>query len=323
MARRSGDGGHASATSRGDDLPPPPLPAHAGDAGRDGAAPTTPGGRGRGRGGGDGGDRDDDDGDGGDGAPKKRGKLVLVVAGALIAGLLIASMVLLGRSNAGRYFLRCGADHISAERGRSFPPWGSRPLGGPQWKAIKIPPDAECQSRETADLAELEGWYLDALVAQAQAKLTAKEVTAVDQAQQELEQALLLARDPERRDQRKEVDRLLGDVEYWRGRARVRAAIDTLEEAGARYDAAADKRPRHASDAAAWAGWVRHVARELAAGPGGTVAEPATGDGGAAPPHPEVPTGVALPVEEPSTAPAEPAPDAGVPPSLPRGGVLL
>jgi len=50
---------------------------------------------------------------------------------------------------------------------------------------------------------------------------------------------------------------------------------------------------------------------------------PVTGDGGAAPPHPEVPTGVALPVEEPSTAPAEPAPDAGVPPSLPRGGVLL
>ncbi len=264
-------------------------------------------------------DSDSDDDDGG-GPKKKRGKLGLVLAIGLLIGLLITSIVFIGSSNAGRYFERCHADTITAERGRSFPPWGSSRLSGPAWKPIAIPPGAECVSRETADPEELAGWFLEALVERAQAKLTAKEVTAVDQAQLELEQALLLARDPDRRDQRKEIDRLLGDVEYWRGKARVRAAIDTLEEAGRRYDAAADKRPRHASDAAAWAAWVRRVARDLAAGPGGVIAPLDAPDGER--PRPDVPVGVALPVEEPALQ----APDAGVPTvdaGLPQGGVLL
>jgi hypothetical protein len=262
-------------------------------------------------------DEDDED---EDRPTKKRGKLGLVVAVALLIGGLITAMVFVGSANADRYYQKCHADKITAERGRSFPPWGSSRLGGPMWKPIAIPPGAECVSRETSDPTELTGWYLEALVEQAQAKLTAKEVTAVDQAQVELEQALLLARDPDRRDQRKEIDRLLGDVEYWRGKARVRAAVETLEEAGKRYDAAADKRPRHASDAAAWAAWVRRVAKDLAAGPGGVVAPLDAPEGVT---KPDVPAGVALPVEDP--VPAE-APDAGVPAAdagLPQGGVLL
>ncbi len=266
-------------------------------------------------------DERDDERDEDDASPKKRGKLVLLLAAVFVLGLGIAALVFLGQSNADRYFQRCHPDKITAERGRSFPPWGSERLGGPTWKPIAIPPGAECVSRETSSPAELAGWYLEALVEQAQAKLTAKEVTAVDQAQVELEQALLLARDPERRDQRKEIDRLLGDVEYWRGQARVRAAIDTLDEAARRYDAATEKRPRHASDAAAWAAHVRRLARDLAAGPGGVVA-PLDAPAGE-PPRADVPVGTALPVEEPAPAPP---PDAGVAPidaGLPQGGVLL
>lgn len=251
---------------------------------------------------------------------RPRGRWPLVTAVALLAGGFIATLVLLGRSNSSRYVFHCGEQKISAEQGRSFPPWGSSRLGGAEWKPIEIPPGAECQTRETDDRAELEQWYLDALVEQAQAKLTAKEVTKVDRAQAELEQALLLSRDPERRDQRKEIDRLLGDVEYWRGAARVKVALDTLEEAAKRYDAAADKRPRHASDAAAWAEWLREVAAGLRAGPAGI--KRGTAGGPLEPPRPEAPTGVALPVEEPrpvDATPITPEIDAGIP----RGGVLL
>ena len=256
-----------------------------------------------------------------DGEKKPRGRWPLVAAVALLAGGFIATLVLLGQSNASRYVFHCGENRITAEQGRGFPPWGSERMGGAEWKPIEIPPGAECQTRETDDRAELEQWYLDALVEQAQAKLTAKEVTKVDRAQAELEQALLLSRDPERRDQRKEIDRLLGDVEYWRGAARVKVALETLEEAATRYDAAAEKRPRHASDAAAWAQWLREVAAGLRAGPAGLKKE---GPVGATepPPRPQAPTGVALPVEEPEVIDAAPI-TAPVDAGIPRGGVLL
>ena len=252
---------------------------------------------------------------------KPRGRWPLVAAVALLAGGFIATIVLLGRSNASRYRFHCGEARITAEQGRSFPPWGTARLGGAEWQPIDIPPGAECASRETDDRTELEQWYLEALVEQAQAKLTAKEVTAVDGAEAELEQALLLSRAPERRDQRKEIERLLGDVEYWRGAARVKAALETLEDAASRYEAAAEKRPRHASDAAAWAQWLREVAAGLRAGPAGAK-RPSGPVEPAEPARPSAPTGVALPVEEPApvdAAPITPPIDAGIP----RGGVLL
>ena len=255
-----------------------------------------------------------------DDAPKKRGKGALVLAIALIAAGAIATIVLLGRANGSRYVFHCGANRITAEEGRGFPPWGTRRMGGAAWKPIEIGPDVECRTRETGSLRQLESWYLEALVTQAQAKLTAKEVTGVDAAQDELEQALLLSRDPDRADQRKEIDRLMGDVEYWRATARVKSAIQTLEEAAHRYDAAVDKRPRHVSDSAAWAAWARQAADSLRAGPGGThVVGPAP----VAPTRTDVPTGVALPVEEPDSTEPDVAPVTPVDAGVPRGGVML
>src|SRR6185369_4656760 len=109
----------------------------------------------------------------------------------------------------------CSADKISVEEGRGFPPWGTRALDGPEWAPIPIPPQAECQTRETEDTNELERWYLDALVGQARAKLTARDVatgTGLDDAEKLLRQALLLARPPTRKDERDDIDRLLGNV---------------------------------------------------------------------------------------------------------------
>lgn len=260
-----------------------------------------------------------------DSGPRKSRKPVAISAIAIIVGLAIAALIFLGRANSEHYALRCEPDLVIAEQGRSFPPWGARELAGAEWKAIAIPPEAECKPRETDNPEELAAWFLGLLVDQASTLLTAREVTKVDLAEQDLKQGLLLARSPDRRDQRKEIERLLGDVAYWRALATLRDATGKLGDAAKQFEAAAAQLPRHVSDAAAWASYIRKVADELHVGPAGAH-QPAFP--GAALPlaeRPSAPAGVALPVEPdrsgsvPPVAPVATPPDAGAP----SGGVLL
>lgn len=265
---------------------------------------------------------------------RSRRRTIMVSAAATLVGLTIAAAVFLGRANASRYMLVCTADHVSPEQGRAFPPWGSHSLSGSEWRQLALPPNAECKPRETDDADELARWYLDMLVDRASTTLTAHDLlehipgpgaaatatNPLDIASAELEQALLLARAPERRDQRKDIERLQGDVEYWRAAARARDAAAALVESAKQFEVAAAHRPRHVDDASAWATFARKVADELHAGPNG--APPALP---AIPGEPRAPAppGVALPVEPPpagsdNNAAAAP-PDAGVP----TGGVLL
>jgi hypothetical protein len=253
---------------------------------------------------------------------------------ALVAtfGLAVAALVIVGRMNTDRYLLACEAERAVPQQGRGFPPWGTRALGGEAWRPLKITPETRCQPRETDDVRDLERLYLAMVLDQASALLTAREVTRLDEAEALLKQALLLTRPPEREseklaternERRAEIQRLLGDVTYWRASAKLRDAANALGEAAKQFDAAAEQRPRHMSDAAAWAGHARKLAQQLTSGPAG--ATPAAGSA-AAPPAPSepssAPTGTALPVE-PGAGPAEqapaPPPDAGAP----AGGVLL
>ena len=268
-------------------------------------------------------------------AKKPRRKTIVISAAVILAGLIVATLVFLGVSNSSRYLIQCKTDRISAERGRAFPPWGSRELSGAEWKPIALPPNAECRERETDDEVELAGWYLDLLVDRASTTLAARDLlekiplqadakgapSPLDGADAQLQQALLLARAPERRDQRKEVERLVGDVAYWRASLRLRDSAAALADAAKQFDAASAQRPRHATDASAWATFLRRVADELKAGPAGG---PAPSSFPPQPePHPTAPLGTALPVEPPPPdKPAAPPPvpiDAG----LPTGGVLL
>lgn len=272
-------------------------------------------------------DPGDDDGDD-DGPRKRRSRRTVVVAAlSILVGGGIAATIVLGKVNSARYLLACEAEEVVIEQGRAFPPWGTRALDDPQWKPLKIPPEAACHPRETEEPAELAGWYGRLLVDQATKLLTAREVTKVDDAEAILKQALLVSRslrtDDDAKNSRTEIDRLLGDVAYWRASARLRSAADTLVDAAKQFDAAATQRPAHSTDASEWAAYARRLSDELRAGPSGSKAaafpplpppERATG--------PTAPPGVALPVEpdrgEGSAAPAPP-PDAG----LPTGGVLL
>lgn len=137
-----------------------------------------------------------------------------------------------------------------------------------------------------------------------------------------LDQALLHARSPDRREQRRDVERLLGDVGYWRASAKLRDASTALTDAAKQFDAAAAQRPRHVSDASAWATYVRKLVEELRAGPNGALT--------AFPPTPTpiparepAPAGVALPVEPPAAGSASEPPPAPPDAGLPTGGVLL
>ncbi len=293
--------------------------------------------------------RGDDDGD--DPRAQRRGRRTMAIASlAIVGGLGTIVLVFLGRANAQRYLITCDASHAVAEQGRSFPPWGSRSLRGAEWTPIALPADAECQPRETGDVAELAKWYLDLLVARATTTLTARDLldsiaapnqpagNPLDTAAAQLDQALLLARDPDRRDERKEIHRLQGDVEYWRAAARLRDASAVLLEAARQFEDANQKHPRHATDAAAWASFLHRLAGELHAGPNGLA--PATGPAGTGPTGtrsepasaPAVPVGTALPVEPADGSDGSNASDgsggSGAPapppaPAVPSGGVLL
>lgn len=259
-----------------------------------------------------------------DPVPPKNRRTQVIAGLSLVAGLGIVALIFLGRANSDRYLLVCSTDRVTPEQGRSFPPWGSHPLAGPAWKPITLPPNAECTERETDTLAELEKLYLDQLVDRASTALASKtpldkqgSAAPLDVVSEELTQALLLARSPERRDQRKEIERLQGDVTYWRAMLRLRDAQAALVDAAKQFEAAAAQRPRHVTDADAWATHLRRLSDELRAGPGGT--PPADATSAPAPVEaPHAPMGSAMPVEP---APGEPPPtvDAGVP----SGGVLL
>jgi hypothetical protein len=283
-------------------------------------------------------DRDnlDEEGEPLDPEAKRRSRRTIVIATlSILAGLSAAALVFLGRANAQRYLIACGSSRVTAEQGRGFPPWGSHPMAGPEWKAITLPSNAECKPRETDDETQLGAWYLELLMERATTTLTSRTLldpvpaangvpasNPLDTVAEQLEQALLLARSPDRRDQRKEIERLQGDVDYWRASLRLRDASTVLADAAKQFDAAAAQRPRHVSDAAAWATFLRKLSDELRAGPNAqpTAQFPPVAVGSGAPP---APAGVALPVEPESSgagsAAPPPAPDAGVP----SGGVLL
>jgi hypothetical protein len=250
-------------------------------------------------------------------------RTMMLAGGALIAGIGIVARVFLGRANAQRYLITCSTTQVTPEQGRAFPPWGSHPLPGPEWKALALPPNAECTAHETDDIVELERLYLGVLVDRASTALAGENLldaatktapAPLDVASEELTQALLLARSPQSRDQRKEVERLQGDVQYWRAMARLREANAALTDATKQFEAAATARPRHVTDAGEWAGFLHKLVDELHAGPAGA----ATPAPVAAPTEtPSAPQGSALPVGETPSAP--PPVDAGIP----SGGVLL
>lgn len=274
--------------------------------------------------------RDDDDDDRGSGDRRGGRGGAIFAAITIVAGAGIAGLVLLGRVNHSRYVIKCTAEQVSVERGRSFPPWGTAPLTGSEWTPVKLPPEAACTPRETEDLPELSGWFAKLLEDQATALLTAREVSKVDEAEAVLKQALLVSRglatEDARIDTRERIERLLGDVSYWRASAKLKLAAAALDEAAKEYEAAAQQKPRYVTDASAWALYLHKLVDDLQLGPAGakpTAFAPALGPD-------KAPLGTELPIEPAGAGsgsgndvPAEPTPTPPAGSTAPTGGVLL
>jgi hypothetical protein len=263
----------------------------------------------------------------------RRQQLTLIGGAALF---ILASVgAVLGWMNNQRYYLVCGTRSITAEQG-SFWPWGRARLPGEAFGAIEG--DHPCTGLEFDNRSELEEAFLDALIEQATRLLTSGDPDKVASAEQQLVQALLLSRDPERGKKRAMAERLQGDVSYWRGAAEIQNALEVLSSSAGYFEEAATKRPRHSNDASAWAEHARYIGSEIDKGPKSLRKDESPKEEphfqGLTPPPPvaEDPKPDDPPAVNTSKV-AEPPVDAGMaqeppppPPAdagLPKGGVLL
>jgi hypothetical protein len=255
----------------------------------------------------------------------RRGWLMAIAAA--LATVAIGTGAVLAWLNSRHFYLECGDDEIRASRGRSWP-WGRTTMEGARWKPVPVAGRIECQSARFASEAALEAAFLEAVHARADALLARDELgdaAQIETAANLIEQGLVLSRSPEHRDARKELERLRGDVEYWRATSEVQSALAAIEAARARFADAAGHAPRHVRDADRWAGFLEQLLKRGRSGPGAFAAErarpeaasdlaPAGGDGETAP-RATAPDELPDPDAEPAK-PAAPAP-------IPRGGVLL
>jgi hypothetical protein len=192
----------------------------------------------------------------------RRQQWFLVGGSALLV--LTAVCAVLGWLNNKNYYFVCGTRSITAEQG-SFWPYGRSPLPGEAFKPIVG--DFPCESRHFDKRDELEKAFLAALIDQATRLLASGDPEHVSTAEQELQQVLLLSRNPERAEERDMAERLQGDVSYWRGAAEIQSALETLRTSAEFFDEAATRRPRHSSDASAWAEHARFIGSEIDKGP--------------------------------------------------------
>ncbi len=190
----------------------------------------------------------------------------IIMIGGAAAVVVVGISALLGYFNSKHYYFVCDTDAIRAEQGR-FWPWGQSPLSGPAFREIRIPKDVLCTSQEYDSHAELEDAFLSALLSQATTLLSSGDSERVSEAAQQLEQVLLLTRDPERSKERNLAKRLQGDVLYWHGAAEIEQAIRSLKAAAEQFEKATAKRPRHSSDANPWAEHALYLQEELDKGP--------------------------------------------------------
>lgn len=253
----------------------------------------------------------------------------------LVAFLIVAALLTAGgitsHLNSQRRYLVCGDDDVRAERGRWFP-WGQTRLEGDRWKPFEL--RGACESREVDSESELEAAFLELLINRLNTTLAAEDLaellarspesaegaTDLEKVEVLIDQGMALARAPEHKAQRTELERLRGDVEYWRGRAALQRAVERLEAARGHLEEAYEIGPRHAGDAGDWSAFIERLIERAKGGPGEEEPpRPTSGDAGA--PRPAIdaaPPAVPIVIPDAGPPPAT-EPDAGVPP----GGVLL
>jgi len=251
---------------------------------------------------------------------KERSKFRLYAAGAGLLAIVIVVVWLLSWRNSRYLYLECREDKVIAARGSSWP-WGRQQLGGAAYRPIKLPPEADCRSREFTETLELERSMVELLIARAEAGLRSKKVEEVAEAKAQLTQALLLSRSYT--EQKPRIQHLQGDLSYREGGQSVAEAQKKIEEAIARFKDAKERQPVLFKDYDAWIEHLEAANQALRDGPRPIEKITEAADQPAPPPgaRPRVDRGVLpQPSASPDAAlPAAPKPDGG----LPSGGVLM
>ncbi|MEM9492382.1 MAG: hypothetical protein AAGC55_24765, partial [Myxococcota bacterium] len=211
-------------------------------------------------------------------SPPRNWRRTLVAAAAAAMAVTALVVGVAGWLNSDTYYLSCGDDRITADKGRFLPPWGRSALQGDEWATIALPADARCPAaRETEYIDQLRDWYRDILLEQVEGWLVdirprgeGHDRVATIEAQ--LDQALLLNNRwtgitdsaAGRVDRGELIGQLRGDIEYWRARDHIAAAAAQLDQAAASLAGALERGPKHADDARAWQRFIKYLSGRLA-----------------------------------------------------------
>lgn len=264
------------------------------------------------------------------GLPSSRRRRVwgLPIYGWLLvaATLLGAFLLVFDLRNRNRYMLVCKANKVELHKGRTFPwPFGHESIGGPEFKPIAIPAEADCRRRVYQSREEAELGFLDFILSQARTALSNPGTVSLKQARNQVLQAMLLTRT--HRTRRKETHRLLAELAYREGRTGLARVENEIRTALARFQEAQKLDGERFEDLDDWIEHLESLLRSVAPSPSGALPPLSGGSSPKGvprtlyPPSMQSPKG-ALP-QLPSSRPVgkEPSPTDGGAPS--SGGILM
>ena len=224
--------------------------------------------------------------------------------------------------NRNRYLLFCSAHKVSLRKGRTLPlPFGEVTIGGPEFRPIEIPPEADCHTRVYFSEEEAERAFLHKLLEQVRTALDNPGTANLTRARQQVEQALLLTRKHRRR--RKETQRMLAELLYREGRSGLARVENELRKALALFQRVQKLDAERWEDLDDWITHLEDLLRTVSPSPGGSVPRavtPLPSTGARRPLVPPSAKGLPLPLSPPASAPST-SPDAGLPST--GGGILM
>ena len=239
----------------------------------------------------------------------------------LIGTALSALLLVLDLRNRDRYLLVCKAKKVELHKGRTFPwPFGHEVIGGPEYKPIVIPAEADCRDRVFHNQEEAELAFLDYLLAQVRDALANPGTADLSKARAKVRQALLISRT--HRSRRKEAQKMLAELSYRAGRAGLERAENELRKSLAYFQEAQKLNADKFEDLDDWISHLEELLRNVSPSPGTTITRPALppgfGSGAPSVSRPPLPGLSPLPTQPPASAPS--SPDAGSPQG---GGILM
>jgi hypothetical protein len=184
---------------------------------------------------------------------------------ALAAGFVLLAMVFDLR-NRNRFIIVCEAHKVELHQGRRLPwPFGREAVGGPEYKPIAIPAEADCRHQVFGGEEEAARAFLELLLNQVRNALVNPGASNLREARQQLQQALLLSRT--HRARRKEAEGMLAELSYREGRAGLARAENELRVALTRFQEAQKLDARRFDDLDEWISHLDEILRTIAPSP--------------------------------------------------------